>query len=144
MEASNTLQHSFNPRRDLFLFATVMWILVCPSSLDVSIPGGICSSLRPFLLKGHMLFRLVSIPGGICSSLRLGYKRSCKRYADVSIPGGICSSLRHVISPLHILCQSSFNPRRDLFLFATPSGLLSSFFSSLFQSQAGFVPLCDL
>jgi len=36
-----------------------------------------------------------------------------------------------------------FNPRRDLFLFATLSFCLRSFSFLWFQSQAGFVPLCD-
>ena len=104
----------------MFLFATVAgWISVA-AFLIVSIPGGICSSLRPRKpIEGRWGWH-VSIPGGICSSLRPNRPQA-----------GLC-----------VLC--SFNPRRDLFLFATP---LSSRFSGRpcrFQSQAGFVPLCDV
>ena len=37
-----------------------------------------------------------------------------------------------------------FNPRRDLFLFATALWLLDRRIQQMFQSQAGFVPLCDV
>ena len=63
---------------------------------------------------------------------------------QVSIPGGICSSLRRsamCIIPAPPLC---FNPRRDLFLFATDCCQLIEQRFHMFQSQAGFVPLCDI
>ena len=36
-----------------------------------------------------------------------------------------------------------FNPRRDLFLFATHRRRRAGERQNQFQSQAGFVPLCD-
>ena len=61
----------------------------------------------------------------------------------VSIPGGICSSLRLDFCPLSTTFFVSFNPRRDLFLFATEKITVNWRFAYTFQSQAGFVPLCD-
>ena len=114
------------------------------AGVEVSIPGGICSSLRHDQIAFLDLPVLVSIPGGICSSLRplstrdrvwlrFGFnpRRDLFLFAtsnpssplsmmiSVSIPGGICSSLRRRSSPTGRRAGRRFNPRRDLFLFAT-------------------------
>ena len=134
---------SFNPRRDLFLFATIPCRAEGCRDQSVSIPGGICSSLRlPLFWPCYKSF-FVSIPGGICSSLRLEQFAAWRQAKEVSIPGGICSSLRLCQRTGIVLYGLCFNPRRDLFLFATPGCFKACCQALLFQSQAGFVPLCD-
>ena len=88
-------------------------------------------------------FGNVSIPGGICSSLRRPTHLPSRPRVHVSIPGGICSSLRQFEQRGGIEAAGGFNPRRDLFLFATMSLYLGGYGLVVFQSQAGFVPLCD-
>ena len=48
-----------------------------------------------------------------------------------------------VPGPLPTDADEGFNPRRDLFLFATAPIQQLTNRGTQFQSQAGFVPLCD-
>ena len=73
--------------------------------------------------------------------IKEGGKEAGARF--VSIPGGICSSLRLRVVLRRRFLTICFNPRRDLFLFATILRPSSRRQSTAFQSQAGFVPLCD-
>ena len=158
----------FNPRRDLFLFATMRptsapsvtvtfqsqagFVPLCdvpPAAVGiiesgVSIPGGICSSLRqiPTRRKTSMLSMFQSQAGFVplCDEI-IGYLLIGNHH--VSIPGGICSSLRLILSCLPRPLYRCFNPRRDLFLFATYLRFHLWTSQDRFQSQAGFVPLCD-
>ncbi len=115
----------FNPRRDLFLFATLRHRCYGAMCTAVSIPGGICSSLRP-QRSSYM---------DACS-LRFNPRRDLFLFATdvMSVTFIRLLSIEH----------SCFNPRRDLFLFATRRAVNSPMGQSdQFQSQAGFVPLCD-
>ena len=109
----------FNPRRDLFLFAT--------------------APVRHQIVSTYMFQSQAGfVP--LCDVSAMKIKTPV---IQVSIPGGICSSLRQSIPTLLVAYQIRFNPRRDLFLFATSCGTVRSTRSTPFQSQAGFVPLCD-
>ncbi len=110
----------------------------------VSIPGGICSSLRRSHALAAYSCRIVSIPGGICSSLRL-YVGSARISSaqSVSIPGGICSSLR-LTSAVRGTVAGRFNPQAGFVpLCDLHTALSHCGICIMFQSQAGFVPLCD-
>ena len=160
---------SFNPRRDLFLFATPSLVAVPVCLLRFQSQAGFVPLCDPVHLEDAQRVLRVSIPGGICSSLRLSSKCSSVRLVgsfnprrdlflfatrrgprydiaaiDVSIPGGICSSLRLIGHGDQGRGGAlGFNPRRDLFLFATPHTHTRRIGGKRFQSQAGFVPLCD-
>jgi len=88
----------FNPRRDLFLFATIDLMADRIEEMSVSIPGGICSSLRLSM----------SLP--VESSITCFNPRRDLFLFATQAPR------RDRARPTP---RESFNPRRDLFLFAT-------------------------
>ena len=146
LAAQGGIYPRFNPRRDLFLFATFPSCYTMCECLRVSIPGGICSSLRPWPRLASRLWTgcfnprrdlfLFATPelgqgqkkhpefqsqAGFVPLCDPGQNQQLLTSSGVSIPGGICSSLRRRYIPEDVLVlRNGFNPRRDLFLFATP------------------------
>ena len=158
----------FNPRRDLFLFATLLPYYQPPQSTCFNPRRDLFLFATQAGSAARRRLSLFQSQAGFVPLCDLVFALREATHWSVSIPGGICSSLRQGSDERAADLERSFNPRRDLFLFATrctsdrqipgngvsiPGGICSSLRRAYgtpvagsmaeFQSQAGFVPLCD-